>query len=73
MIMRTANLVEPTSDRSTSTSPRKYLSFRRTSRRAYNMHMSRMQEPWYDINPMPAFAIFGSVVGIAYLLSVIIH
>ena len=71
--MRTANLLEIGPDRTTSTSPRKYLSFRRTSRRAYNVHMSRMRDTWYDINPMPAFAIFGSVVGIAFILSVLIR
>jgi hypothetical protein len=71
--MRTANLLEIGPDRTASTSPRKYLSFRRTSRRAYNLHMSRMRDTWDEINPMPAFAIFGSLVGIAFLLSVVIH
>lgn len=53
--------------------PRKYLWVRRTGRRAYNMHMSRMRDTIGDMNPMPALAIFGSLVGIALLLSILIH
>lgn len=53
--------------------PRKYLWVRRTGRRAYNIHMSRMRDTIGDMNPMPAFAIFGSLVGIALLLSILIR
>jgi hypothetical protein len=66
-------VIDPPITTERAPSPRKYLWVRRTSRRAYNMHMSRMRESIGDINPFPAMAMFGSVVGIALLLSILIH
>jgi hypothetical protein len=70
VVLRTAN---NTPVRSQQTSGRKYLWVRRTSRRAYNAHMSRMHESLGDISAMPAILIFSSLVGIAFILSILIH
>jgi hypothetical protein len=73
VVLRTATDTPAPPQTGRGTSPRKYLWVRRTSRRAYNLHMSKMREHLGDINPVPAVAIFGSVVGIALLLSILVR
>jgi hypothetical protein len=72
VVMRTVTNA-PAQQTDRAPSPRKYLWVRRTSRRAYNMHMNRMREHIGEINPLPAVAIFGSVFGIALLLSILVR
>lgn len=57
----------------TPTPTRKYLWVRRTSRRAYNVHMSKMHETFGEIKAMPALALFSSLITIAVVLSLLIR
>lgn len=70
IVLRTANDVPLTS---TNIPARRYLWVRRTSRRAYNNHMSKMRETLVDMRAMPALVLFSSLIAIAFCLSVLMH
>ena len=72
-IMLRTQTATPTGTQPAKSTGRKYLWVRRTSRRQYNLHMSRMREHISEINPMPAIAIFSSLVGIAFILSIVVR
>jgi hypothetical protein len=69
VVLRSANNTPVQAERPT----RKYLWVRRTSRRAYNIHMSRMHESLAEIKSMPTLVLFGSIIGIALVLSILIR
>lgn len=69
LVLRTQQINERTSIERPA---RKYLWVRRTSRRAYNLHMSKMHETISEFETVPTVVLFGSIVSIAILLSVLL-